>query len=133
MALIINFSGKKLSLHKSIMNPKVANKTVLVENPWDYIEMWLKRNQESEEALFYWQQAKQFYIAANQLPLTSSPLAQYYCMLNATKTLLIVKNATFSNHHGVTGYSSKNRTTLANEIVKFKRNGILPALCLYLG
>jgi hypothetical protein len=133
MPVPIKLSGKKLSLHKAIVNPKFINKTVLVDNPWDYIEMWLKRNDVNNDAIFYWQQAKQFYYAASELPLTSSPLTQYYCMLNATKTLLLVKEIQFSDYHGVTGYASRNRVSLSNEIVKIQMGGVLPALCSYLG
>lgn len=133
MASEIKLKGKKLTLHKAITNPYFLNKTVLVDSPWEYIEMWLKRYDVTHEANFYWQQAKQFYLAANELPLNSSPLTHYYCILNATKTLLLVHNQNFSNSHGVSGYSSKNRASLSNETVKIKKGGVLPALCSYLG
>jgi len=57
----------------------------------------------------------------------------YYCFLNATKALLLTKGATFSDHHGVSGFTIGGQTSLSNEKVKFKRGGILPALCQHLG
>src|SRR5699024_427918 len=128
----IKYNRKELSLHKSIIAPEFGKRTVLVSDPWDYIEMWLKRNSQSEESIFYWQQAKSFYEASKNLPLTSSPLTLYYCLLNATKTLLTVKKIPFSNKHGVFGKSKKRIARLTNEKVMLLTGGILPALGSYL-
>lgn len=78
MVKIISYKGKNLTLHKAIKNPNFEGKTVLVNDPWEYVEMWLKRNNHNDEALFYWQQSRQFYEASTMLPLTSSPLTTYY-------------------------------------------------------
>lgn len=64
MSNIIRYNGKELTLHKSIKNPNFLGKTVLVNDPWDYVEMWLKRNNHNDEAIFYWQQSRQFYYHA---------------------------------------------------------------------
>lgn len=104
-----------------------------MSDPWDYIEMWLKRNSQKNEAVFYWQQAKHFYDASKNLPLTSSPLTLYYCFLNAVKTLLMVKKVPFSNKHGISGKSVNRRAHLANEQIILLTSGILPALGNYLG
>jgi len=97
--------------------------------------MWLKRGSESrkKEALFFWQQARHFYNATKQLPNTSSPLTAYYCFLNSTKALLLIKGVKFSDKHGVSGYNRGNKKSLTNEIVKFQTCGVLPALIGYLG
>ena len=95
--------------------------------------MWLKRNSFDDDAIFYWQQARQFFLAAQKLPLTSAPLTHYYCMLNATKTLLLVHNTSFSNYHGVTGETIKKKISLSNEKIILKEGGVLPALCSHLG
>jgi len=130
----IYLNSKPLSLHKAHINPEFNSKTILVTNTWDYVEMWLKRGRESrkKEALFFWQQARHFYNAAKQLPNTSSPLTGYYCFLNSTKALLLVKGIDFANEHGVSGESRGNRRVIATEIVKFKTSGVLPALISYL-
>ncbi|MBW4640724.1 MAG: YaaC family protein [Gloeocapsa sp. UFS-A4-WI-NPMV-4B04] len=131
----INLNSKPLSLHKAHINPEFNSKTILVTDTWDYVEMWLKRGSESKkkEALFFWQQARHFYNATKQLPNTSSPLTAYYCFLNSTKALLLVKSVNFSDQHGVSGYTKGSRRFLTNEIVKFHASGVLPALINYLG
>ena len=78
----IVYKAKPLGLHKATIEPDFASKTVLVTDTWEYVDMWLKRHKR-HEALFYWEQAKSFFDASNQLPKTSSPLTAYYCFLNA--------------------------------------------------
>lgn len=127
----IKRNKRPLTLHKASVQPNFNSKTVLVDDVWDYVEMWLKRNG-SKEARFYWNQSKAFYQATHQLNNSSAPLTAYYCFLNAVKTLFEVKKIDASDHHGVTGYDSGNYSSLANEHVKFKAGGILPKLCEYL-
>lgn len=128
----LKIKGKNLTLQKSINEPKFDAKSVLVSDPWEYVEMWLKRSSGNKEAIFYWQQAKEFYKATLSLPLTSAPLTSYYCFLNATKALLLIKEIEFSNYHGVSGKQEKTRLSLINEKIVFKQNGVLPALMKYL-
>jgi hypothetical protein len=45
----------------------------------------------------------------------------------------MLSEAGFSDVHGVSGYTTGTQTSLSNEKVKFKRGGILPALCQHLG
>lgn len=122
---------KPISVHKATISPDFNKKSVLVENPWEYVELWIKRNN-NNNALFYWQQAQGFYIATKQLPKTSSPLTAYYCFLNATKALLEIKNKRYTDRHGVTGNSS-GVCSLSNEIIKFQANGVLSELSKLLG
>ncbi|HBJ01837.1 MAG TPA: hypothetical protein DDY89_15425 [Lysinibacillus sp.] len=135
MISIIKVNNRNLVLKKSYNEPNFKGKSVLVNDPWDYVDMWLKRsnNNKKEEAIFYWQQAKQFYKASLSLPLTSAPLTSYYCFLNATKALLLIRNVSFTDQHGVSGKKQNNRKSLASEIVTLKINGILPALSKCMG
>lgn len=128
----IHNKGKPLSLHKSVTHPHFGEKTVLVTDTWDYVDLWLKRKRQNK-ARFFWDQARSFYEATQSLPKTASPLTAYYCFLNATKALLLAKGLPFSDAHGVTGYTSVGRSSLSNEHVIFKQSGILPALCRHLG
>ena len=133
----IIYNRKKLKLHKAIVNPDFQGQTILVNDPWDYVEMWMKRNgcndkEALKEALFYWQQARHFFYATEKLPKVSSPLTAYYCFLNATKSLLKIKGIEFSNKHGVSGKTKNNRISLSNEQVEFKNSGVLSSLCQYL-
>lgn len=93
--------------------------------------MWLRTKKE-KEALFFWQQAKSFFFASQNLPNTSKPLTSYYCFLNAVKTLLLVKNIHFHEKHGVSG-KRNGQISFNNEIVSFKNSGILPSLQEYFG
>lgn len=128
----ILLKSKPILIHKATVNPDFNKKSVLVDNPWEYVELWIKRKN-NNVALFYWQQANGFYEATKQLPKTSSPLTAYYCFLNATKALLEINGITYSDRHGVTGSSINNVSSLANETIKFQANGILSELSRFLG
>ena len=128
----INKNSRPITLHKSRVEPEFNSKTVLVDDIWEYVEMWLKRKS-NKEAQFYWRQTKDFYQATTLLHKTSSPLTAYYCFLNAVKTLFEVKNISANDRHGVSGYSTGNYSSLQNESVIFQAGGILPMLCNYLG
>ena len=124
-------AGKPVRLHGCLASPNFRTQRVLCSDPWDFVALWLKRGHQ-KEALFYWEQAKQFFEASASLPELSSPLTSYYCFLNATKALLSAKAQSFVENHGVGGRSEPGPKSLANEIVDFKGGGILPALCRYL-
>jgi hypothetical protein len=124
--------NKNLTIHKAITAPHFNEKTVLVTDTWDYVDLWLKRDGQNE-ARFFWNQAHSFYDATLLLPKTSAPLTAYYCFLNATKALLIAKGVNFVDQHGVTGFTVDKASSLSNEKVKFKHSGILPSLCRHLG
>ncbi len=125
------FKNRKMKLKKAISSPDLLSKTVLVNDPWNYVALWLKNHhRDNEKARFFWEQAGNYYQSAISIPKTSSPLLAYYCMLNATKALLEVKKITYnSNSHGVCGKAPKNNSVLKNEKVIFKGNGVLSALC----
>jgi len=127
----IKFKSRHLKIHKSYKSPDLNSKTVLSADTWEYVEMWLKRENE-QKALFFWRQSKSFFEATLKLPKTSAPLTAYYCFLNAAKALLIVKKSSFSDDHGVSGDTESGNTSLSNEIVEFKRNGVLGGLCEYM-
>ncbi|MFL0076606.1 YaaC family protein [Tenacibaculum maritimum] len=128
----INKNSRPIRLHKARVNPEFNSKTVLVDDIWEYIEMWLKRNS-TKKAQFYWSQTKDFYNATQILNKNSAPLTAYYCFLNAVKTLFEVKNINAVDRHGVTGYSTGNYSSLQNESIIFQTGGILPQLCNFLG
>lgn len=128
----VSYKGKPLTIHKAVTHPHFEEKTVLVTDTWDYVDLWLRRSKK-DKARFYWQQAHSFYEATKLLPKTASPLPAYYCFLNATKALLLAKGAAFGDQHGVSGQTLPGKTSLSKEIVKFKSGGILAALCTHLG
>jgi hypothetical protein len=128
----IILKGKTVGPHKAYMQPDFEGATVLVDNQFDYVELWLNRHS-SREPIYYWQQAHNFYRASFDLPRESRPLTAYYCMLNAVKALLVTKNIPFSELHGVTGKSLDSKTSLANELCEIKGSGILVSLAQYFG
>ena len=96
----IRIRTKLLGLSKVVHNAQLQVKTVLTLEPFDYVDLWLRR-QHKDEALFYWRQARDFHRASIGLPMESAPLVLYYCFMNAAKALLASKGVTFNPHHGV--------------------------------
>ena len=127
----LHIAGKPVKLHGSLISTDYRQSRVLCSDPWEFVSLWLKRAHKND-ALFYWEQARQFYLATKTLPELSSPLTSYYCFLNATKTLLSATNQIFNEVHGVAGRTIGRVKSLDNEMVVFKGGGILPALCKYL-
>ncbi len=129
----IQFKNKILTLHQANIEPNYRNRSVITDLSWEYVTMYLKRNGK-RDALIYWKQAEHFFKATNVLPVESAPLTAYYCFLNATKALLVSKNISFVEHHGVAGdLRGQNRVALVNENIKVYGNGVLPSLSKYLG
>ncbi len=120
-------------MHKAVVSADFGSKTILVDDPWLYVELWLKRNKKSE-ALFYWEQAREFYQVAKALPPLLASLPSYYCFLNAVKALLIAKNIRHGNEHGLSGTNGDGgRVTLERIEVHIKSLGVAGALSRYLG
>lgn len=118
-------------MHKGVIQPDFGALHVLSNDPWAYVELFLKRAG-SADSLAFWLQARRFADASNSLGPDAAPLTLYYSFLNAAKALLSYKSMPHSNNHGVKGNRPQNaRTSLSNEKVKFKSGGVLPALCSY--
>jgi len=131
----IKIKGRIASPHKASKSPDLKSRNVLTNSPWDFVELWLKKEKQ-KDALFYWNQAREFHKASHGLPIQSSPLLHYYSFMNAVKALLSSKNIAFDEYHGVTSHNMRNnsnRINLANEGVKIKSQGVLPSLSRYLG
>lgn len=129
----IKIRTKALSLSKTTCNAQFQIKTVLTTDPFNYVDLWLRR-QHKDEALFYWRQARSFHQAAQGLPLESAPLVVYYCFMNAAKALLSSKGVAFSPYHGVTSNpmgGANSRVVLSNEGIKIKQGGIVSSLITY--
>ncbi|NIV03904.1 hypothetical protein GWN26_08655, partial [Candidatus Saccharibacteria bacterium] len=131
----IKLKGRELKPHKAIISPLLNSRTVLTNSPWNFVELWLKREKQ-RNALFYWNQAHEFHKASFGLPTQSAPLLHYYSFMNAVKALLTSKGIAFNQYHGIKAHSTgRNSRTinLRNEGVKISNQGILPSLSLYLG
>ncbi|OYY04959.1 MAG: hypothetical protein B7Y73_02875 [Acidocella sp. 35-58-6] len=124
---------KSLRLHKAIHSAQFEMRSVLTTDPFDYVDLWLRRNGE-DEALFYWRQSKAFHQASQNLAIESAPLVLYYCFMNAAKALLSSKGVTFDQHHGVRAHQMRGprgKIVLSNEGILVKNSGIVPALSAY--
>ncbi|WP_417799101.1 MULTISPECIES: YaaC family protein [Rhodospirillales] len=120
-------------MHKSVKQANFETESVLSNDPWLFVELWLKRKKNAN-ALSYWLQARRFSEAASNMSVEAAPLTLYYSFLNATKALLEMNGTLHGSHHGVSGdRPEKAKASLANEHVQFKDGGVLPALCRYLG
>lgn len=127
----LKIKGKDLTPQKAIKNPLLGSKNVLTNSRWEFVALWLKK-EKKDSALFYWNQANEFYKSSVGVNIYTAPLLHYYCFMNATKALLTSKNIIFNHYHGVkhSGISS-SRFTLQNEGIEIKSNGILPSLSTY--
>lgn len=128
----ITYRGRTLRPRKAIANPDFDAETVLVSDPWEYVDLWLKRAK-NPKARDYWEQAREFSDAAFHLPPTSAPVPAYYSMLNATKALLSVRGEKVKDAHGVHGAQEEARTSLDGEKVNFHAGGVLAGLCRIIG
>ncbi|MGB3750159.1 MAG: YaaC family protein [Arcobacteraceae bacterium] len=129
--LSIKYKNREASIRKPKIFVDFSTKTVLTDSTWEYVKIYLKSENQTD-ALFYWEQAYNFYEATKSLTLISKPLTAYYCFLNATKALLEVKNVNYDLAHGVTGKKADGLITIRNEIVKFQPKGVVSALSYYL-
>lgn len=119
---------------KPITEAAYNEKTVLTNSSWEYVDLWFRRQSgtRAKRALFYWEQAKNFYDASELLPIESKPLTAYYCCMNAAKALLAIKGDRSIDFDGnlVHGISSDrnqwgNSTNLKNAEVTFNGSGVL--------
>ena len=131
----IHIGKREVSLKNADINPDLISETVLTDSTWSYVEIFLKQDNsaKAKEALFYWEQAKNFYDASKDLSLIAVPLTMYYCFLNATKALLHFKGVNFNLKHGVSGKRQDGHYLLQNESISLKPKGVLSGLCNYLG
>ena len=135
MATPVQLRKRELKPHKATISPLLNARTVLTKSPWEFVSLWLTRGK-SENARFYWDQARRFAVAAAGMPLSSAPLLHYYSFMNAAKALLAAKQIPFNELHGVGAHNMRRKSSridLSNEGVQIRTKGILPALASYLG
>ena len=124
-----------VGVYHTHINPELKSKTILTDSTWEYVEIHLKQKSDGcarhKNAIFYWQQARNFFKATYSLDNNSKPLTTYYCFLNATKALLEIKNISYDFSHGVSGRCEKGHNNIKNEFVRLKTKGVLAGLCNY--
>lgn len=134
----ICINSKSCELMKAIRSPKYGSKTVLTDSCWEYVSLYLKRQSTAgaSVALFYWEQAHDFYLASKTLPDSAQPLTSYYCILNAAKALLKYNGIDDSklNKHGVSSIrDDTGKTNIKEAYTAIKGSGVLPELAKYFG
>src|SRR5258706_16062598 len=90
--------GRILKPHKAILSAQFDARTVLTNSPWEFVSLWLKR-QDQRNALILWNQAREFHDVSLGLSLQSAPLLHYYSFMNAAKALLTQKGIRYDPHH----------------------------------
>ena len=79
-------------IHKSVQYIDFEAKSVLSNDPWAFVELWLRRINKTD-ALAFKMQARRFAKAASTMSVEAAPLTLYYAFLIATKTVLEVRSA----------------------------------------
>lgn len=129
----VKIDTKNLSLTKAIQGSNFRMKTVLALDPFEYVDLWLRR-EHKDEAQHYWRQSRTFYRAAQGLPIEASPLILYYCFMNAAKALLASKGVTINPYHGVSAHQMRgpnSKIVLSNEGIRIRQAGIVPGVISY--
>lgn len=137
MSEIIRMSDRPVRFARATKNPVFQERRVIASSPWEFVSLWLRRN-DSGSAHVYWDQAKHFFESGRALPPQSAPLPIYYSFLNATKALMEAKGLSYGPLHGVAGFDLRRsqanaRIRIDNEGLKLKGSGVLPALVGYFG
>ena len=113
----VESNSVSLRLRKSVTTAEIDSHSILTDDVFSYVDFWFKTHKKimrdqngkrpEQDCSFYWTQAKNFYVAAKSLPIESSPLPMYYCMLNAMKAYVFYNAESFDkiknafNGHGL--------------------------------
>lgn len=128
----LKYKNRSVYFRKCVTSPIIDSESVLTRDTFEFVDLWLTRN--CVNALPYWRQAQAYRAASKSLPAMSAPLTSYYCFLNCVKALLIVKNKSYTDRHGVAGdWDPTSKRALINESIKIQGSGILTSLSDYLG
>lgn len=134
MKKTLKFGNREIRLLKSYSSANYKSKTVLSNSIFDFVELWLMRECKTKNALFYWKQAKNFYISTLTLPIESKPLTAYYSCMNAAKTLLEIRGiSTINISHGVSSVRSSTKGNIVSDEIIFLGAGVLYELSKLLG
>ncbi len=150
--LVINefpyqFMNRFIRMGKAYTRQDFQSNTILTDDVFTYIDFYFssykKRMKYKDSGLrekygnpdkydfsFYWKQSMSFYQASKLLPIESSPLASYYSMLNAVKSLIAFREKYVDdfvkdfNQHGLHEDNSSAGENLETICVKRKQRGV---------
>lgn len=132
------YNDKPIKLWKVIKPTDLNLFRSIVSSPFKFVQFHIKTSKglsksSKEEALLLWGQAEEFFNSANSMSAYSKPLSSYYCILNAVKTLLVVRNISFRPWHGVFGKTKASKQwLLKNEQLTIEKDKIAGAFYKYL-
>lgn len=141
--------GKDIRMSKAYTNQDFAKPTVLTDDVFPYVTFYYAMHGKTMKFIdpanankygnpkqfgyeFYWKQAEIFYKAAKELPFEASPVAAYYCMLNAAKSYLAYKSDTADEFvdefslHGICEDTNDTGLDLNSIMIKHKQKGVFP-------
>jgi len=132
---LLTLKQRPVVLHSALVNPDFGEPTVVASDPWKYVALFLRRKG-AIQALFYWNQAQEFFTASRTLSTSASPVTSYYSALNAAKALLTYRGVFFTPLHGVSGpkdsLNDRKPPDLRDDRVVLQTDGVLPTLAEYL-
>lgn len=132
------YNDKPIKLWKVIHPVDLNLFRSIVSSPFKFVQFHIKTSKglsksSKEEALLLWSQAEEFFNSANSMSAYSRPLSSYYCILNAVKTLLVVKGISFNPRHGVFGKKNASKQSLlTNELLTIEKDKIAGTFYKYL-
>ncbi len=138
-----------LRMSKTYTEQDFTKQTVLSDDIFTYVSFFYRSHHKSMKFIdpantakygnpnqfgyeFYWNQAKIFYDAAKSLPIESSPVAAYYCMLNAAKSYLSYSSLSADEFvdqfclHGLNEDSTDLGADLSTIGIRHKQRGVFP-------
>lgn len=145
----LHINGRKLRMSKAYTKQENSKPTILTDDVFTFISFFYSSHTKSMRFIqpankakygdanqysyiFYWQQAQSFYQAAKVLPIESSPVAAYYCMLNAAKSYIAYTSATADDFvedfhmHGLCEATNMSGADLSSIGVAHYRKGVFP-------
>lgn len=141
--------GRNLRMSKAYTKQDFAKPTVLTDDVFPYVTFFYASHGKAMKFVnqtnsakygnanqfgyeFYWKQAEIFYNATKALPFEASPVAAYYCMLNAAKSYLAFTSTSadvFVDEfmgHGIKEDKTNTGADLDNIKIKHAQKGVFP-------
>jgi hypothetical protein len=130
----VRLRGRAICVVKPFLSPDFRSRSVLVDEPWDYTDLFLARKK-LFEAQQYWRQAREFERASKGLSVQSAPLLLYYAFMNSAKALLASKGISPDPRHGIREWTpgSGAYAGALSVGVRLKNTGVVPELARLFG
>lgn len=133
----LRYKGRTLWMMSPYTSANYSEKAILTKSTFNFVDAWLLKKkiagEITDEPLYYWRQAKNYYVESIDVKSEVKPLLNYYCCLNTVKCLISKNGIQVSNiTHGV-GRQKATGTKLEDQIIDFLGTGALKLLRTHLG